>query len=116
MGGMSSPTDLLAERVDALAELVGGMAWAGADSSLDELLSGAKDSTVLDLAARMGQIAKLADAVAVRVAGEVAKRSDRALAEPLAKRLGEKSATHVLAHTADVSATRAADWCRVGEQ
>ncbi|MFD1714421.1 DUF222 domain-containing protein [Amnibacterium flavum] len=113
---MSSPIDLLAEQAGALAELIRGMVSAGADSTLDELLSGAKDSTVLDLAARLGQIAKLTDAAAVRVAGEVAKRSDRALAEPLAKRLGEKSATHVLAHTADVSPTRAADWCRVGEQ
>ncbi|PVZ93875.1 hypothetical protein DDQ50_08865 [Amnibacterium flavum] len=111
--GMSSPVDLLNERVGALAGLVEGMPWADT-AELGELLAGAKDATVLDLAARVGEVVRLADAVAAHIAGEIERRSDRTLEAPLATRLGERNAPAMIASITRVHATRARDWCEVG--
>lgn len=113
---MKHPTSLLAEHTTVLAELVATLPWALPGASFDELLAGANDATLLELASLIGQVVKLSDAVAVRVAGEVAKRSDRDLEMPLSKRMGEKSGAALVCSLTGAIGRRGEDWCYVGAQ
>jgi hypothetical protein len=113
---MERPSDTLAQQAAALAQKVTELAWAGAAAELAEIVAGSTDAALLELAGRVGTLANLVDAVAVRVSGEIATRSAREVAEPLAKRLGERSAPMLMANTGHVSPGRAADWCNLGTQ
>ncbi|WP_286277398.1 DUF222 domain-containing protein [Naasia aerilata] len=113
---MERPSDTLAQRAAALAERVTELAWAGDAAELSQVVAGSTDTALLDLASQIGTLANLVDAVAVRVSGEIAARSARDVAEPLARRLGERSAAMVVATAGHISPTRAADWCRTGQQ
>lgn len=113
---MERPSDTLAKQAAGLAEKVTELAWAGEAAALSEVIAGSTDTALLELASRVGALANLVDAVAVRVSGEIAARSARDVEEPLAKRLGERSAAMVVASTAHIPPTRAADWCRLGQQ
>ncbi len=74
------------------------------------------DATLLECLEQLGALANLVGAVGARLAGEFAARSQQDVAEPLAKRLGNRTAPVGVAAIAHVSAGAAADWCRVGEQ
>lgn len=111
---MQPPTDVLREQVDALADRIAGLPWAEECAGLDEVLAGAHDGTLLQLTERLGAVQRLLDATAARICGEVARRSASDAAEPLARRLGEKSAAALVARTASVPVGRAAGWCTVG--
>ncbi|WP_210479120.1 HNH endonuclease signature motif containing protein [Naasia sp. SYSU D00948] len=110
---MERPTDTLAQQAAALAELVREAAWAGEEASLAEVADGLTDRALIDCLERLGALVNLADAVGSRLAGVLAQRSERDSAEPLAKRLGARSAPLAVA-AAHVSVSRAAEWCKVG--
>src|SRR4051794_41010881 len=110
---MERSSDTLAEQANALAQRVTELALTGTQS-LADIVANLSDSDLLDGAARVGLLGNLVDAVAARFAGEIAARSARGSAEPLAKRLGEKSAPALVAATSNISITRAAAWCGVG--
>jgi hypothetical protein len=111
---MNRSTDLLAEEANALARQVAELPWGEHEQGLDGLLAGAKDGTLLGLAERAGSLAKLLDAVACRISGEIAARSERNAVDPLAKRMGERTAAALVARSAGVGTGRAADWCSIG--
>ncbi|HEY8591055.1 MAG TPA: DUF222 domain-containing protein, partial [Naasia sp.] len=77
-------------------------------------LPGDSDTDLLALTAEVGELARAVDTLAARIAGEVAIRSEREAIDPLAKRMGEKTAALLIAREADVPVGRAAVWCRVG--
>jgi hypothetical protein len=109
------PTDTLATLAAELAQRVAGMNCAGADASLAEVLDGVTDSDLMRLAEEFGPIKNLIDAIGARVSGVVGARSSRGGEEPLAKRLGERTAAAAIAAVTGVAVVEAADWCRVGE-
>lgn len=113
---MNRPTDALLEQADGLARRVATLPWGEPEAALSQLLGGATDATLLELAERAGRVTRLAETVATRVAGEIAKRSTRDALEPLSKRMGERTAAALVARSADVPVARAADWCRVGAE
>ncbi|HEY8589259.1 MAG TPA: hypothetical protein VIL55_06895, partial [Naasia sp.] len=84
-----------------------------------QLLSGSllgdSDTDLLALTTEVGELARAVDTLGARIAGEVAVRSEREAIDPLAKRMGEKTAALLVAREADVPVGRAAVWCRVGE-
>jgi len=113
---MSSPADLLAERAAALLRSLAALPGPEVGSALHASLATVPDSTLLQLLRCVGEVTRLGDAVGARVAGEVERRSRRELAEPLAKRLGEKNAATLVALEAGVSPARAKEWCGAGEK
>ncbi|HEY8590581.1 MAG TPA: DUF222 domain-containing protein [Naasia sp.] len=111
---MQHLTTALRDRIDTLVDRVAGMPWAEDDTALSTVLAGAHDRTLLDLVEQVGDAARLLDALAVRLCGEVARRSARDAADPLARRMGEATAAALVARTASVPVGRAASWCAVG--
>src|SRR4051795_11808420 len=57
----------------------------------------------------------LIDGAGPRFGGDIAVRSAHGVGEPLAKRLGEKSAPALIAATSNVPIGRALAWCGVGQ-
>lgn len=111
---MQHPTAALRQRIGALADHVAGLPWAEDGAGLGEVLAGAHDATLLTLVAELGDAARLLDATAARLCGEVARRSARDAVEPLATRMGESNAAALVARTATVPVGRAAAWCAAG--
>src|SRR3954463_377092 len=97
ISAMTNPADALAEQVAAFAARVAELAVPGGANELDRALEGASDASLRELAERIGGMAHLFGAGRARVAGEFAARSDRGLEDPLARRLGEKSAPAAIA-------------------
>src|SRR5215218_8394129 len=112
---MERSSDTLAEQANALASRVAELALSNTQT-LADIVASLSDSDLLDGAARVGLLGNLVDAVAARFAGEIAARSARGSAEPLAKRLGEKAAPALVAATANIPLSRAAAWCGVGQR
>lgn len=113
---MTSPTDLLAQQSAVLAEKVTGLFGSSPESPLAAVLTGASDSALLDILGAIGQNARLLDAVGARIAGELTRRSARTESEPLAKRLGEKSAIHLISARTGLGTSRSVDWSRTGSR
>ncbi|MCU1569667.1 MAG: hypothetical protein JWR33_408, partial [Naasia sp.] len=113
---MKRSSDALAEHSAALAQRVAELASAGDGASLAEVVAGAPDADLVSLIDEVGTLAHLVDALAARLSGEFAARSSRAVEEPLAKRLGERSAAAAVAAITLMPVGRAADWCSVGQE
>ncbi len=92
IGGVERPTDSLETRSAVLARMVRESDWAGEHASLAEVAEGMTDAALIACLEELGALANLVDAVGARLAGEFAARSERGAAEPLAKRLGNRSA------------------------
>src|SRR3954468_1261828 len=112
--GMQRSSDTLVEAALALAALVTEHDVSGS-GSLAEVVAGLTEADLLEGSSRVGVLRNLIDAVGARFGGEIAVRSASGLGEPLAKRLGEKSAPALIAATSNVPLARAAAWCGVGE-
>src|SRR4051794_37485262 len=112
---MTNPSDALAEQAAAFAARVAELAVPGGDDALAQVLDGTSDAVLRELVERLGPLSRLVDAVAARIGGEFAARSARGLEDPLARRLGEKSAPAAIAAIAHVPVSRAAEWCRTGQ-
>ena len=113
---MDTSTDLLAQQASLLAEKVARVLMPGADATLAEVLTGTTDTALLDLLTSVGDGARLLDAVGARIAGEIARRSARGQEEPLAKRLGEKSAADLISSRTGLGMSRSVDWSRLGQR
>ncbi|WP_210505195.1 HNH endonuclease signature motif containing protein [Naasia sp. SYSU D00057] len=111
---MTNPSDTLAEQAAALAARFAELSATGGDEHIADALAGLSDAAVLELLERIGAVVHLAEAVAAHLAGQVEVRSARGVEEPLAKRIGEKSAAAAVAVAAHVPLSRAVEWCRVG--
>jgi hypothetical protein len=111
---MTSPTGLLAQQATLLAEKVGGLIVDGPDLPLAEAFTGTTDAALLALLTSIGNGARLLDAVGARIAGEIARRSTREQEQPLAKRMGEKSAADLISAQTGLGMSRAVDWSRIG--
>src|SRR4051794_25652012 len=110
---MQRSTDTLAEEAFALAARVREQALNGA-GALADVVAGLSEADLLEGAARVGVLRTLIEAAGARFAGETAIRSARGVTEPLAKRLGEKSAPALIAAISNVPVGRALAWCGVG--
>ena len=111
---MSNPTGLLEEQVALLFEQVGALLVTDADAPLAEVLTGSSDAALLELLRTGGTTTRLLDAAMAHIAGEISRRSARDREEPLAKRLGEKSAADLISAQTGVGMSRSVDWSRIG--
>jgi hypothetical protein len=109
------PTDLLAQHAIALAERLADLNWVGDAAPLREVADGLTDAALIEAIERVGALANLVDAVGSTLAGVFAARSARGGEEPLAKRLGERSAPIAVAALGHVSVRRAGEWSTVGQ-
>ncbi|WP_251857564.1 HNH endonuclease signature motif containing protein [Herbiconiux sp. L3-i23] len=104
---------LLSSRADVLS--VGAVQSAGAaEVSLVESLMASSDVDLLALHQHAAEVLRLAEAVIVAASGEVARRSESGLPDALARRLGEKNATELLAKRSRLAPVDVATHCRVG--
>ncbi len=110
------PTDTLAAQAAALAQRVAELAWAGEAASLAEVADGLTDAALIECLERVGSLSNLVDAIGSRLAGVFTARSARDGEEPLAKRLGSRSAPLAVAAVAHVSTGTATGWCQIGDQ
>jgi hypothetical protein len=81
-------------------------------ASLVETLMSSTDTDLLAFHEHATRVARLAQAALVAAAGEVARRSESSLPDPLARRMGEKNAAALLAkrtneHPSDTGAVSA---------
>lgn len=113
---MNRPTDALLEQADGLARRVSGLPWGETEDTLAGLLAGASAETLFDVIESAARSLRMAEITLARAAGEVARRSERDAVEPLARRMGDRTAAALVARVADVPISRASDWCRVGAE
>ena len=106
-------TTLLAEHATALSVRADALS-SGRVFSLVETLMASTDTDVLDFHAAAVEVLKLAEAAVVAASGEVARRSESSLPDPLARRLGEKSAGALLAARTPLADADAAGHCKLG--
>jgi len=111
---MSNPTELLEQQLSLLLEKLGAVLITKEDTGVAEALTGANDAALLELLQTGGTTVRLLDAAMTRIAGEVARRSAREHEEPLAKRLGEKSAADLISSRTGFGMSRSVDWSRLG--
>jgi hypothetical protein len=88
-------------------------------AELDELLAAASidtvsDSSLLNAIDRIGAARRLVDALGTAVSGEIAKRSAPGDEESLARRLGAKNPSHLVALRARLDPATATSWTTVG--
>ena len=110
---MHRTTSLLAEQAASLSVRADSLASAG-PTSLVETLMGSTDDDVLDFHANAVEVLKLAEAAVVAAAGEVARRSESSLPDPLARRLGQKNAGALLAARTPLAESDAASQAKLG--
>ena len=77
-------------------------------------LPSAPDHAVVKGLELIGEARRMLDALGAELAGQLAVRSASSAHDPLARRLGEKSAAIAVAHLADVEFAEAHDWCVAG--
>lgn len=107
---MEDMFDILVDRAMALRSL------ARASRVDTSRLPAASDPTILQLARESGRVARSLDGLQARLAGEVARRSDRSLGhDSLAAREGFANAGQLLAELQGVSAGTGAGQARLGE-
>ncbi|BDI22883.1 HNH endonuclease signature motif containing protein [Herbiconiux sp. L3-i23] len=104
---------LLAEQA-ALLSTRGQTLSAGNPSTLVESLMGSADTDLLAFAEHAAQVVRLAEAAFIAAAGEVARRSERTVPDPLSRRLGEKSAAALLAKRTGAAEVDVAVQARLG--
>src|SRR3712207_1943794 len=111
IGYVERPTELLAQQAMALAERLTELNWAGQSTTDREVADGLTDGALIEAIERIGAVANLVDAVGSTLAGVFAARSERGGEEPLAKRLGERSAPIAVAAIGHIAVRRAVEWC-----
>ncbi|WP_207453832.1 HNH endonuclease signature motif containing protein [Herbiconiux sp. SYSU D00978] len=112
---MTGAVKLLAQRTVALTETLESLAPAAPDvPPLDQLLQSADDATLMLVLRQVGDLLRSADALLARAAGEVEGRSGRDREDPLARRMGEKSAVALVASVTGIDVRRAGDASGVG--
>ena len=109
----------------ALVEHAGAFAHAldrvtaarlGDDASSDGLIRLASDMELLRALTEVSHLMRLAEAERVKLAGEVHRRSEIGDGSSLARRMGETSATALVAKVAEVPGGHATTLVQVGEQ
>ncbi|MFD1713793.1 DUF222 domain-containing protein [Amnibacterium flavum] len=110
---METTTRRLAEeaaRLDARVQSLRGIV----PGSTVETLMGASDSDVLDYVSDAIEVLRLAEAAVAFGVGEIARRSEPTLPDPLARRLGEKSAASLVATRTRMARAEAARFAQLG--
>ena len=78
-------------------------------------LPSAPDHAVVSGLELVGEARRMLDALGAELAGQMSRRSDGSADNPLARRLGEKSASIAVAHLAELEPAEARDWCIAGD-
>src|SRR4051812_41175532 len=112
---MESPAETLAAQAASTAARLTELARPADPADLAQVVAGLTTTELLELSRGVSTMSNLVDAIAARVSGEIAARSARDVEEPLAKRMGEKSAPALIAALGNLSIGRAAEWVGVGK-
>ncbi|MFD1715756.1 DUF222 domain-containing protein [Amnibacterium flavum] len=109
----STTTRRLAEQAARLDVRVESLRGIVSGSTVETLMS-ASDADLLDCTAEAIEVLRLAEAPVSAGIGEIARRSESTLPDPLARRLGEKSAASLIATRTRMPRAEAARFAQLG--
>jgi hypothetical protein len=109
----ATTTALLAEEATLLHTRAETLALCDSATLVEALMS-STDADLLAFHEHATRVARLAQAALVAAAGEVARRSESSLPDPMARRLGEKNAAALLAKRANEHPADTGVQCRLG--